>query len=125
VAVPNLHRTNDTSHDPNWYLTLEFMVVCGIAGACVTWKGFAGTGNGEMGFVGGFAGRRLALSVVKKVLEMLLGLFVIGCVIDLAAAVFRSLPGSCPPPEALGPTALEGPPWAYCVEKTLGQEQYG
>jgi hypothetical protein len=71
------------------FVMLGFMAACGVAGAFFTWKGFGGVGSVVMGFIGGFAVGAWVLSVIKKVLEMLLGLFIIGCVIGLAVSFFQ------------------------------------
>lgn len=71
------------------FLMLAFMAACAIAGAYFCWKGFGGVGGVVMGFVGGFVIAVWVLSVIKKVLEMVFGLLLIGCAIGLVASFFR------------------------------------
>jgi hypothetical protein len=83
----------DTS--PKWFdlpqglLMLSFKVACGTAGAYSCWKGFGGAGAAVMGLVGGWVIGAYALSIARKVGEILLRLILIGCALGLIVSFFR------------------------------------
>ncbi len=71
------------------FLTLAIIVGCSIGGAVITFLSFGGVGSVVMGLIGGAVVGVWVPFAVKKVLEFLLGLFIIICVLGLAGAILK------------------------------------
>jgi len=72
-----------------FYLSLTVVLSSAIAAAVVTFKVFGGIGSVVVGLIGGAFLGVWVVSVTKKVLEFLLGLFILICALGVVGAVIK------------------------------------
>lgn len=75
--------------DVKFYMSLAIVVAGAGFGATVCAMSFGGIFAGIIGLIGGAVVGLWALTVMRKVLEFVLGLLLIGCAASVAAALFK------------------------------------